>query len=560
MTTWESVQEFLSEPTTWSGPDSIWARLGEHIWVSVAAVIIAGILVLPLAVWLGHIRRGSAVATAVVNIGRAVPSFGILAIAFLVLVQMGAGVGEPWAVLVALVALAAPPMFTNTVAGIQAVEPATIESARGMGLTEREVLTGVELPLSAPLMMEGLRIAFVQVIATATLGALVAWGGLGRYIVDGFARQDMGRLIVGAVLVGLLAIAAELGLSAMQRATTPHGIRPARSALRFARWALVERQGLFYNLEKEIPMRKPFRAGAVGAILGLALVATACGSGDGAEDGTPPDGDPIRVASFNFNESAIVAEIYAQGLEANGYTVERQLNLGNREVVKPALEEGEIDLIPEYTGTVAGFLGAEASSDSDATWEAARAAWEESGITLLAYSPAQDKNAYVVTGETAEEFGLTTVSDLGPVAGEMIFGGPPECPERPLCLQGLQEVYGLEFAEFVPLDVGGPITVAALEGGEIDVGLLFTTSGVIAANEWVSLEDDMGLNPAENIVPAIRTEVVEAYGDDLVALLDSYSEALTTEDLTAMNARADLDQEDPALIAEEWLTTNGFLE
>jgi osmoprotectant transport system substrate-binding protein len=166
----------------------------------------------------------------------------------------------------------------------------------------------------------------------------------------------------------------------------------------------------------------------------------------------------------------------------------------------------------------------------------------------------------VVTGETAEEFGLSTVSDLQPVAGEMIFGGPPECPERPLCLQGLTDVYGLEFAEFVPLDVGGPITVAALESGEIDVGLLFTTSGIIAANEWVSLEDDMGLNPAENIVPAIRTEVVDAYGDDLVSLLDSFSEALTTEDLTAMNARADLDQEDPALIATDWLTENGFIE
>ena len=228
MTTWESVREFLSEPTTWSGPDSIWARLGEHIVVSVAAVVIAALLVLPLAVWLGHIRRGSGVATAVINIGRAVPSFGILAVAFLVLVELGAGVGEPWAVLVALIALAAPPMFTNTVAGIQAVEPATVESARGMGLREREVLTGIELPLSMPLMMEGLRIAFVQVIATATLGALVAWGGLGRYIVDGFARQDMGRLIVGAVLVGMLAIAAELGLSALQRATTPRGTKPAR--------------------------------------------------------------------------------------------------------------------------------------------------------------------------------------------------------------------------------------------------------------------------------------------------------------------------------------------
>jgi len=302
-------------------------------------------------------------------------------------------------------------------------------------------------------------------------------------------------------------------------------------------------------------MRKSFRARAVGAILGLALVATACGSGDGAVDG-----DPVRIGSFNFNESVIVAEIYAQGLEANGYTVERQLNIGNREVVKPALESGEIDLVPEYTGSVAGFLGVEQSADPDAQWEAARSAFEELGVTLLAFSPAQDKNAYVVTAETAAEHGLSTVSDLQPVAGELIFGGPPECPDRPLCLQGLLEVYGLEFAEFVPLDAAGPITITALEGGEIDVALLFTTQGIIAANGWISLEDDMGLNPAENLVPAIRTEVVDAYGDDLVALLDSFSEALTTEALTEMNKRADIDQEDPALLAEEWLADNGFVE
>ncbi len=300
-------------------------------------------------------------------------------------------------------------------------------------------------------------------------------------------------------------------------------------------------------------MRNPFRARAVGAILGLALVAAACGSGDGATEG-----DPIRIASFNFNESVIVAEIYAQGLEANGYTVERQLNLGNREVVKPALEAGEIDLVPEYTGSLGGFLEVEQTAEEEAMWEAAKTAFEELGVTLLAFSPAQDKNAYVVTAETAEELGLTNVSDLQPVAGELIFGGPPECPDRPLCLQGLEEVYGLQFAEFVPLDAAGPITIAALESGEIDVATLFTTQGIIAANGWVSLEDDMGLNPAENLVPAIRTEVVDAYGDELVALLDSYSAALTTEDLTAMNARADIDQEDPALIAEEWLTENGF--
>ncbi len=225
---WESIREFLADPATWSGPGSIWARLAEHILVSIAAVVIAAVLVLPMAVWLGHVRKGSDIATAVVNIGRAVPSFGILAIAFMLLVQIGEGIRKPWAVLITLVLLAAPPMFTNTVAGIQTVEAWTLESARGMGLTEGEVLRRVELPLSMPLIMEGVRIAFVQVIATATLGALVSWGGLGRFIVDGFAQQDMGQLIVGAVLVGVLAIVAELGFSAVQRATTPRGLRVAR--------------------------------------------------------------------------------------------------------------------------------------------------------------------------------------------------------------------------------------------------------------------------------------------------------------------------------------------
>lgn len=300
-------------------------------------------------------------------------------------------------------------------------------------------------------------------------------------------------------------------------------------------------------------MRKLVRRRAVGAILALSLVATACGSGDS-------DGEPIAVGSFAFNESVIVAEIYAQALEAEGIEVERKLNLGNREVVKPALESGEVDLVPEYVGTLAGFLGATPTADSESTWNDAKTAFEETGVTLLQFSPAQDKNAYVVTAETAAEYGLSTVSDLEPVAGELVFGGPPECPEREFCLIGLSEVYGLEFAEFTPLDAAGPITIAALDGGEIDVALLFTTSGIIADRGWVSLEDDMGLNPAENLVPAIRTDVVEAYGDDLTDLLDRVSEALTTEDLTEMNKRADIDQEDPAALATEWLTDNGFID
>ncbi len=302
-------------------------------------------------------------------------------------------------------------------------------------------------------------------------------------------------------------------------------------------------------------MRRIVRKRTVGAILALSLVAAACGSGDGAGDG-----DPITVGSFAFNESVIVAEIYAQALEAEGFTIERKLNLGNREVVAPALESGEIDLVPEYVGSIDTFLGGTPTADSEATWNDAKTLFEEKGVTLLQYSEAQDKNAYVVTAETASQYNLSKVSDLEPVAGDLKFGGPPECPDREFCLIGLVDLYGLNFAEFVPLDAAGPITVAALAGGDIDVALLFSSQGIIAANGWISLEDDKGLNPAENLVPAVRQEVLDANGDDLKSILEKVSAALTTVDLIEMNKRADIDQEDPAAIAMDWLVEFGFVE
>ena len=225
MNLWEQVQEFLAEPSTWSGPGSIWNRMAEHLLLSVSATLIAILLVIPFALWLGHTRRGANAATAVVNVGRAIPSFGILVLTVMVLVELGVGVLTPWPLLVALVALAAPPVFTNTIAAIQGVPVHTIEAARGMGMKEREVLRAVELPLASPVIIEGIRIAFVQVIATATLGAITAGGGLGRFIVDGFAVQDQGEVLVGAFLVAILAVAAEFGLTVVQKVAVPRGMQ-----------------------------------------------------------------------------------------------------------------------------------------------------------------------------------------------------------------------------------------------------------------------------------------------------------------------------------------------
>ena len=214
----EEIHLFLADPGTWWGTGSIPLRLAEHLLLSAAAVIIAVVLVIPPALWAAHRRRGVLAASAVVNIGRAVPTFGILVI---VVVWLGLG---PWPALIALIGLSGPPMFTNTVAGVLAVDKAVLESARGMGMTGRMVLMKVEFPLALPVIAEGVRIAISQVIATATLAALAAGGGLGRFIVDGFAQRDQGELLIGAVLVAALAVLAETVFTRGQRRLTPRGI------------------------------------------------------------------------------------------------------------------------------------------------------------------------------------------------------------------------------------------------------------------------------------------------------------------------------------------------
>lgn len=305
-------------------------------------------------------------------------------------------------------------------------------------------------------------------------------------------------------------------------------------------------------------MRGRFRNGAIGAVLmAVALVATACGSGDDADTGAK-DGPTITIGSANFSESALVAEIYAQALEADGYSVDRNLNVGNREIYWQALESGDLGLIPEYIGTLLTFLGGTSSPDTQATFDDLQALAAGADAVVFTPAPAQDKNGFVVTQETADKLGLEDVSDLGQHNGTLILGGPPECPEREFCLLGLESVYGLDFAEFKALDPGGPLTVAALEGGEIDVGLLFTSDGVIAAKGFVLLEDDKALQPAENIAPVLRKEIADAYGDALRDRLNNVSNVLTTQELILMNKFVGADGQDPEKVAEEWLAENNL--
>jgi osmoprotectant transport system substrate-binding protein len=290
---------------------------------------------------------------------------------------------------------------------------------------------------------------------------------------------------------------------------------------------------------------RPLRLVAAAA---AALLLAACG-GD----------DTVAVGSADFDEAEIVAAMYAAVLEDAGYDVERRFLFGPRETYFAALTDGELDLVPEYAGSALEFLtggAGEATANVGETVERLRDHLAEEELTALEPAEAENANTFVVTSETAEEYGLETVSDLQPVAGDLVLGGPPECPERPLCLIGLEEVYGIEFRDFQPLDAGGPVTIGALEGGDIDVALLFTTEPAIQDNDWIMLEDDGGLQPVENIIPVVRDDTLD---DDIAERLNAVSERLTTEEISALNARVRLEGADPQDVAEDWLAEQGLV-
>lgn len=304
---------------------------------------------------------------------------------------------------------------------------------------------------------------------------------------------------------------------------------------------------------------------AVALLAGAALVS--CGSGSTDEPAGRRDPEAVTVGSFTFTESRTLAEIYAQLLAARGFRVERALDLASREVAEPALEQGAIDLLPEYLGTALAFVegasgplsGTEgARLGGDDTYERLRRTFAARGVTVLSPAAAENKNGFVVTQATAQRLGLRTISDLRPVAGQLTIGGPPECPSRRFCLQGLRDTYGLEFRRFQPLDVSGPATVAALEGGEIDVAMLFTSDGNIGRADFVLLEDDRRLQPPENVVPVVRTDVIQRH-PTLAGIVDQATAQLKADDLVALNRRVDLDRLSPADAAAEWLRAHGLV-
>lgn len=307
-------------------------------------------------------------------------------------------------------------------------------------------------------------------------------------------------------------------------------------------------------------MRARRPAGLLTGTVALFLLAASCGDPAAEPDTGALDDGAVTVGSFDFPESELLAEIYGQALAGAGYDVEYRLAAGPRELVQPALARGLVEFVPEYAGTALDFFGAGgdlAPTDTDATHAALERRLADTPLVPLAPAPAQDANAVVVTPELAERYDLTTISDLRAVAADLTFGGPPGCPERPFCLAGLESVYGLRFGAFMPLDVGGPLTHQALAGGHIDAALLFTTDPRVARDGLVVLADDKALQPAENVTPIVRAEVIDREGDAFVEAVDAVSARLTTDVLRDLNDQVAAG-EPAGEVAAAWLAAEGL--
>ena len=303
------------------------------------------------------------------------------------------------------------------------------------------------------------------------------------------------------------------------------------------------------------------------ACLALAVALTACTSsrGNGSSPAGSPAGPPgrvISVGSFDFPESVLLAEIYGQALSAAGFQVKVLPDLGPREVVDPALMDGQLQVVPEYAGSALEFFSLgrrSATANAGAANRALAGSVAGRGLVAGRPAPAQDANALVVTAATAARYGLRSIADLATAAPGLTFGGPPECPGRAYCLPGLKRVYGLRFRSFIPLDAGGPLTLQALTAGYIGVALLFTTDPSIPARRLVVLADDRGLQPAENITPLVRRDALARYGPRLLTTLNTVSARLDTGTLRALDARVEIAGQNARLVARSWLRAHGLI-
>ncbi|HTK30140.1 MAG TPA: glycine betaine ABC transporter substrate-binding protein [Vicinamibacterales bacterium] len=489
------------------------ALLGQHVLLVTASTLIAMLVGIPLGIFAFRRPRLSAPIVGVANIVQTIPSLAMFG--FLLPVPLVGGVGAR-AALVVLVLYGLLPIVRTTIAGLAGVDPSVREAGLAMGMTPRELLRIVELPLALPSIAAGVRVAAVVGVGATTIAAAIGAGGLGEYIYRGLSMVDTTVIMAGAIPAALLAVAVD---------------------------------GLLYLTERRLTARRRGSAGVVvktAAVVALAVLATSVAA---ARRGA----GSIVVGSKNFTEQLVLGELVAQTIERSGTPVDRRLNLGGTLICDRALLTGDIDVYVEYTGTaLTAIFHQPPATDSSSVYATVRDTYARTGRTLLPPLGFNNTFAILVRRRDAVEQGLETIADLARVAPAWHAGFGYEFLERPDGFNGLAKTYGLRFAG-PPRVMDLTLTYRALAAGQVDVIAGDATAGLIKGLDLVQLEDVRRYFPPYDAAPVARSEMLLRH-PEVRRALEELAGRVSAADMRAMNYAADVEHRDIAAVVREFLS------
>lgn len=509
----------------------LWQRLGEHLFltgISTTAAILIGI---PLGVLAFYRPRLRSPLLGVVNILQTIPSLAMLVILLTLFQKIGV-----LPAIVALILYALLPIVRNTLAGLEGITPETIEAARGIGMTEWQQMRLVRIPLAIPVIMAGIRTAAVMAVGIATLAAFIGAGGLGEFINRGLALSNTRLICLGAIPAALLALLVDFALGTLERTFDP---KRNRTLSRRARFALR------------------FSAVAIPLSLLIPIVASSFFSEHSTSESATSGGQArqkiIRIASKNFTEQHILAEMMAQLIESRtSLSVERKFNLGGTIICHQALTRGQIDLYAEYTGTgLMAVLNLPLMTDPEKVYR--RVAEEyQNRFNLVWMEPFGFNNSYTLTVRKSDALRnqWKTISDLAPLSSGLSAGFSGEFQERPDGYPGLQQAYGFKFGQVRDLDPS--LTYQAIAKGAVDVIDGYSTDGRIPAYNLISLTDNKKLFPPYYAAPVIRQDILDAY-PDLRKTLASLGSLIDNETMMKLNHEVDKKKRSVSEVAREFL-------
>jgi len=488
--------------------------VGQHVLLVVAATVAATVIGVPLGVLASKRPRLAAPLMAVASVVQTVPSLAMFG--FLLPVPLVGGVGAR-AALVVLILYAILPIVRTTISGLRGIEPSIREAGVAMGMTSRELLRQVELPLALPSIVAGIRVAAVVGVGSATIAAAIGAGGLGEYIYRGLSMVDTTVILAGAIPAALLALVVD---------------------------------GSLWWLEQQMSPRRRSRSRGAAIAVAAALAVIVLVSSGVAARGT---GGTIVVGSKNFTEQIILGELIAEVIERDtGFPVDRKLNLGGTIVCDRAVQTGDIDLYVEYTGTALTAVFHHAiSSDPASVFDIVRASYARTGRTLLPPLGFNNTFAILVRGADARRQGLKTIDDVAPLTPRLRAGFGYEFVERPDGFPGLARTYGLRFPQ-PPRVMDLTLSYRALASGQVDLIAGDATAGLIKGLDLVQLEDNRRYFPPYDAAIVARADVLLRY-PQVRSAVERLSGRISAADMRAMNFAADAEHRDVREIAREFV-------